>query len=135
MERTVSQIHTEIVPGTKIMTDVQGSHFYTHNSASSIALVPQPTEDIHDPLVSWTVNFLRRKHLQEPHRLTTEQNWSQFWKTIILINQGCFVIVSVVTALSVAPLTPIYMVEWKKSLTQVALLVSFVTKVFSLMAS
>lgn len=69
MERVVSQVHTEMVPGTKVMTDVQGSHFvHAHNSASSTVLVPQPTEDIHDPLVSWAVNFLRRRHLQEPQK-------------------------------------------------------------------
>lgn len=66
MERVVSPVHTEMVPGTKIMTDVQGSRFiHAHNSASSTVLVPQPTEDIHDPLVSWFANFLRRRHLHE----------------------------------------------------------------------
>jgi hypothetical protein len=38
---------------------------------------------------------------------------------------GIFVLISVATNLSIAPLTPIYMAEWDKSLSQVALLVCF----------
>ena len=35
-----------------------------------------------------------------------------------------FVLISVATNLSIAPLTPIYVAEWNKSLSQIALLVS-----------
>jgi hypothetical protein len=53
-----------------------------------------------------------------------KQNWSWFWKTSTALNQGLFVLLSVATNLSIAPLTPIYMAEWNKSLSQVALLVA-----------
>jgi hypothetical protein len=46
------------------------------------------------------------------------------WKTLIIVNQGLFVIASVIPAFSIAPLTPILMQQWQKSLTDVALLVS-----------
>lgn len=39
------------------------------------------------------------------------------------VNQGIFVIISVIPALSIAPLTPIFMNEWSISLSDVALLV------------
>lgn len=45
-----------------------------------------------------------------------------------MINQGIFVLISVATNLSIAPLTPIYMAEWDKSLSQVALLVCFLPR-------
>ena len=40
-----------------------------------------------------------------------------------MLNQGCFVITSIIPALSIAPLTPIYMKEWNRSLTDISLLV------------
>jgi hypothetical protein len=40
-----------------------------------------------------------------------------------MINQSCFVLLSIVTTLSIAPLTPIYMKEFNKDLSAVALLV------------
>lgn len=46
-----------------------------------------------------------------------------FWKTLVIVNQGIFVIASVIPALSIAPLTPVFMQQWEKSLTDVALLV------------
>jgi len=44
-----------------------------------------------------------------------------------MINQSCFVLLSIVTTLSIAALTPIYMKEFKKGLSAVALLVSLPT--------
>jgi hypothetical protein len=40
-----------------------------------------------------------------------------------MINQSCFVLLSIVTTLSIAPLIPIYMKQYDKGLSQVALLV------------
>jgi len=41
-----------MLPGTEIMADIDGVHFvHAQNSASSAVLVPQPSEDPHDPLV------------------------------------------------------------------------------------
>lgn len=44
------ELHTEIYPGTEIMTDV-GSHHFVKGGNSGV-LVPQPSDDPHDPLVS-----------------------------------------------------------------------------------
>ncbi|TKA55492.1 hypothetical protein B0A49_11454 [Cryomyces minteri] len=93
-------VQTEILPGTEIMTDVPGARFvHAHNATSATVLVPQPTDDPHDPL-----------------------NWSRWWKLAVTITQGAFVMISVITNLSIAPLTPIYIAEWGKSLSQIALL-------------
>jgi hypothetical protein len=40
-----------------------------------------------------------------------------------MINPSCFVLVSILTMLSIAPLTPIYMKQFERGLSQVALLV------------
>lgn len=44
------ELHTEIYPGTEIMTDV-GTHHFLKSHGQSV-LVPQPSDDEHDPLVS-----------------------------------------------------------------------------------
>ncbi|KAL4914526.1 major facilitator superfamily domain-containing protein [Aspergillus aurantiobrunneus] len=46
-------IHTEIYPGTEIMTDVGSHHFVKSSSHPHRVLVPQPSDDPHDPL-NWT---------------------------------------------------------------------------------
>lgn len=51
------------------------------------------------------------------------KNWSTMWKTLVIVNQGIFVIASVIPTMSIAPLTPIFMQQWQKSLADVALLV------------
>ena len=43
------ELHVQIVPGTEIMTDVGSHHFV---KSSDRVLVPQPSGDPHDPLVS-----------------------------------------------------------------------------------
>jgi predicted RNA binding protein YcfA (HicA-like mRNA interferase family) len=45
------QLHVELLPGTEIMTDV-GSHHFLKAGNSNKVLVPQPSNDEHDPLVS-----------------------------------------------------------------------------------
>ncbi|CAM1508575.1 Fc.00g054230.m01.CDS01 [Cosmosporella sp. VM-42] len=98
--RIAREAQVDLVPGTEVMTDIDGLSFY-HNSDNpdSVVLIPQPTDDPHDPL-----------------------NWSTFWKTLVIVNQGIFVIASIVPALSIAPLTPVFMQQWQSSLTEVALL-------------
>ena len=43
-----AELHTKIYPGTEIMADVGTHHFV---KGSSAVLVPQPSDDPHDPLV------------------------------------------------------------------------------------
>ncbi|KAF7563710.1 hypothetical protein G7046_g419 [Stylonectria norvegica] len=98
--RVAREVEVDLVPGTEIMVDLRGAHFHhASDNPDAVVLVPQPSDDPHDPL-----------------------NWSPFWKTLIMVNQGLFVIASVVPTLSIAPLTPIFMAEWSSSLTDVALL-------------
>ncbi|KAG2417896.1 hypothetical protein HFD88_000995 [Aspergillus terreus] len=65
------ELDTEIYPGTEIMADV-GSHHFVKSSHSDTALVPQPSQDPHDPL-----------------------NWNRYWKlavisltTLVTFSQG-----------------------------------------------
>ena len=44
----------QIVPGTEIMADVGSHHFVKSSANSDRVLVPQPSDDPHDPLVSYT---------------------------------------------------------------------------------
>jgi hypothetical protein len=46
------ELHTEIVPGTEIMIDVGTHHFVKAGTGGHSVLVPQPSDDQHDPLVS-----------------------------------------------------------------------------------
>lgn len=43
--------HVELLPGTEVMKDLAGVHFVHGNDSSHMVLVPQPSADIHDPLV------------------------------------------------------------------------------------
>lgn len=47
------ELGTEIYPGTEIMTDVGSHHFVKAGSGAHAVLVPQPSDDEHDPL-NWT---------------------------------------------------------------------------------
>ena len=43
----------DLVPGTELMTDIGNTHFvHAHNSSQATVLVPQPTNNPDDPLVS-----------------------------------------------------------------------------------
>ncbi|KAH7274708.1 major facilitator superfamily domain-containing protein [Fusarium solani] len=96
--RIEREAEVDLVPGTEVMTDMGGARFDSDNQ-DSIVLIPQPTDDPQDPL-----------------------NWSTLWKTMVIANQGIFVIASVIPTMSIAPLTPIFMQQWEKSLADVALL-------------
>lgn len=45
------ELHTEIYPGTEIMVDVGTHHFVKASGSENSVLVPQPSDDQHDPLV------------------------------------------------------------------------------------
>jgi hypothetical protein len=47
------ELHTEIYPGTEIMTDVGSHHFVKAGTGAHSVLVPQPSDSEHDPLVSY----------------------------------------------------------------------------------
>jgi hypothetical protein len=52
------------------------------------------------------------------------QNWSPTWKAIVIVNQAFFVFISILTPLAIAPLTPIFVQEFYKTLPQVNMLVN-----------
>jgi len=85
------------LPGTEVF-EFDGADI-VKTGKDGMVLVPQPSRDPNDPL-----------------------NWTWAWKLAVIINQTAFVFISVLTPLSIAPLTPIFIKRFDKSLSQVALL-------------
>jgi hypothetical protein len=56
-----------IYPGTEIMADVGSHHFVKSSSKSDRVLVPQPSQDPHDPLV-------RISPIERPGIMVTKRN-------------------------------------------------------------
>jgi hypothetical protein len=52
LDRLEEELGTTIYPGTEIMADVGTHHFVKSSAKSDRVLVPQPSQDPHDPLVS-----------------------------------------------------------------------------------
>ena len=50
MDRIDDELGEKIYPGTEVMADV-GSHHFVKSGKSDRVLVPQPSQDPHDPLV------------------------------------------------------------------------------------
>jgi MFS family permease len=74
----------QMPPGTELMRNTT-SHHMAEGPKSHQVLVPTPSNDPTDPL-----------------------NWSMKWKLITAINQSLFVVFSIIPALSIAPVTPIF---------------------------
>ena len=117
-EEAQRRLHVEIIPGTEILTDLEDTHFI-RGGRKGVVLVPQPTSDPHDPLV---------RHSSVPPEdcpmADVSQNWSPFWKYVTLLNCSLYMFLGNFTALSIAPLTPIYLEYFDTTLTRVGLLVS-----------
>ncbi|EXJ90053.1 hypothetical protein A1O3_03121 [Capronia epimyces CBS 606.96] len=54
LHRLEEELHVELLPGTEIMADVGTHHFVKSSGKAHRVLVPQPTDDAHDPL-NWSV--------------------------------------------------------------------------------
>ncbi|KAK5116411.1 hypothetical protein LTR62_007958 [Meristemomyces frigidus] len=90
----------EIVPGTEIMSDVDGLHYaHAGGSTNGSVLVPQPSNNPSDPL-----------------------NWSLMWKLITAFSQLLYVWVLVCSALSLAPMFPFLGKEFHLGQQQLSLL-------------
>ncbi|KAH9907047.1 major facilitator superfamily domain-containing protein [Xylariomycetidae sp. FL2044] len=87
----------KIYPGTEIMKDI-GSHHFVKSGGheSSNVLVPQPSNDPHDPL-----------------------NWSPLWKTITLTCAAVMSFSLGLGPLALAPMFEAYSQEWNRSLADV----------------
>lgn len=64
LQELQQELHTEIYPGTEIMTDV-GSHHFVKGSKDHQVLVPQPSDDEHDPLVSLELDKILECRIDE----------------------------------------------------------------------
>jgi hypothetical protein len=85
------ELHTEILPGTEIMTDVGTHHFV--KGASKTVLVPQPSDDPHDPL-----------------------NWNSLWKGACITAATMATFTQGMGPLALAPMFPALMESFKCSL-------------------
>jgi hypothetical protein len=50
------ELHIELLPGTEIMADIGSHHFVKSGDKSHRVLVPQPSDDKHDPL-NWSLSW------------------------------------------------------------------------------
>ena len=75
------ELNTEILPGTEVMADVGTHHFVKSSGKSNRVLVPQPSEDPHDPL-----------------------NWSTWWKTSAIVASSFVSFTQGFGPLSLAPM-------------------------------
>ncbi|ETS81177.1 hypothetical protein PFICI_06179 [Pestalotiopsis fici W106-1] len=86
-------LHTKIYPGTEIMKDVGTHHFVKSAHGSANVLVPQPSDDEHDPL-----------------------NWTPRWKAITMFCATLFSVALNLGPLANAPMFEEYIIEWNCSL-------------------
>lgn len=52
MRQLGQELNVEILPGTEVMIDSENDHFVKASASSDRVLVPQPSNDPSDPLVS-----------------------------------------------------------------------------------
>lgn len=86
------ELHTEILPGTEIMTDVGAHHFVKGGSG---VLVPQPSDDPHDPL-----------------------NWGLKWKIGVIITSSFVTFTQGFGPLALAPAFGAYIEQFDCTLAQ-----------------
>ncbi|KAI0152783.1 major facilitator superfamily domain-containing protein [Xylariaceae sp. FL1272] len=91
-------LDTKIYPGTEIMKDVGAHHFVksNHGNSNSNVLIPQPSDDPHDPL-----------------------NWSPKWKAIAIACSIYLAFSLNLGPLALAPMFEYYIMEWDRSLADV----------------
>lgn len=89
------ELHIEILPGTEVMTDVGAHHFVKSGDKSHRVLVPQPSEDPHDPL-----------------------NWSSTWKLSAITAASFTTFMQGFGPLSLAPMFGDYIVEFNCTLAE-----------------
>ena len=90
------ELNVEIVPGTEIMTDVGSHHFVKSEGRNHGVLVPQPSQNPHDPL-----------------------NWSPFWKASTIIAASTVSFTQGFAPLALAPFFPYLMVQYDRTLSDV----------------
>ena len=74
--RIAREAEIDIVPGTEVMTDIGGAHFqHAADNPDAVVLIPQPSDDPHDPLVSIPrlVSSFQQRSLYTLHGHGTEE--------------------------------------------------------------
>ena len=89
-------LKVEILPGTEVMTDVGSTHFVKSKHKRPQVLIPQPTDDPHDPL-----------------------NWSLPWKISTIVASSMVTFSQGLGPLALAPIFPYYMEKFHSSLNEV----------------
>lgn len=89
-----NELNTEILPGTEVMADIGSHHFV---KGKSHVLVPQPSDDPHDPL-----------------------NWSTFWKAMCIIASTSVSFTQGFGPLALAPMFPYYVKDFDSNLAAVS---------------
>lgn len=87
------ELHIEILPGTEVMADIGSHHFVKSGDRSHRVLVPQPSNDKHDPL-----------------------NWSLKWKIAAIVAAHSVTFTQGFGPLSLAPMFPDYIAAFHTSL-------------------
>lgn len=87
----------DMPPGTELMRSTTNHHMVESQTTHQV-LLPTPSNATKDPL-----------------------NWSLKWKLIVVLNQTFFVLFSIFPALSIAPMTPIFIEGFGASPATVAL--------------
>ena len=90
------ELNIQIVPGTEVMIDVGSHHFVKSSAGSDRVLVPQPSDDPHDPL-----------------------NWNRFWKFSTLTCATAVTFIQGLGPLALAPMFPELIKAFNSNLTDV----------------
>ncbi|KAF9891879.1 hypothetical protein FE257_002841 [Aspergillus nanangensis] len=90
------ELDTEIYPGTEIMADVGSHHFVKSSAKSDSVLVPQPSQDPHDPL-----------------------NWNRYWKLGVISISTAVTFTQGMGPLALAPMFPQLMETFESDLASV----------------
>ncbi|KAH6971296.1 hypothetical protein EDB80DRAFT_533797, partial [Ilyonectria destructans] len=94
-EEIQNELHIEVLPGTEIMTDV-GSHHFIKSEDSHFVLIPQPSQDPHDPL-----------------------NWKISWKLSAIITVSTMTFTQGFATLALAPMFPYLIQEYQSTVRDV----------------
>ncbi|KAH8805277.1 MFS transporter [Xylogone sp. PMI_703] len=96
IHRLEEELHVKIYPGTEIMADVGEARFVHSGNSSESVLVPQPSNDPHDPL-----------------------NWNRKWKFTAMFLATLATFTQAMGPLAIAPQFPALMESFDRSLADV----------------
>ncbi|KAH7131669.1 major facilitator superfamily domain-containing protein [Dactylonectria estremocensis] len=96
LQQIQDELDIEIIPGTEIMADIGSHHFVKSEDKSHRVLVPQPSNDPHDPL-----------------------NWTKAWKLSALVAVSTMSFTQGFAPLALGPMFGYLMADYDRSLTDV----------------